>query len=178
MFPKFDFVWHSPAECFWVDYPSSTILKPRDRESGKLGKPPTWPKPEMSELPLISIEQKLDFLQRKQAYDEKMDACRAHVTLRSKNYESLDVDVPLLTTLADLAPMFCKARDIDNKVEDQLSVYVPCEVPYGKRGRTRSRGVHCMSYLFCFSTAEYIAFAINCTKLDLEFNSAKLAAVL
>lgn len=163
VFPKFQegFNWEK-SEFLWERYPYSTITTARSRKDGKL---PPWSKPELFYKPVVSFEQKLNFLQRKQAYDRKLNDYRVHVTLTAKGYESLGVNIGLLATMEGLVQMFCQARELDNEIsEDMISVY--CQIPYGKLGRTRRTWISHKCNLFCFPS-EY-RHPAHFSKLGLE----------
>jgi uncharacterized ubiquitin-like protein YukD len=46
------------------------------------------------------------------------------ITLVALNYNTLDVAVPVLTTLKDLSSMFCRSRGIGMEVVDSDSVFI------------------------------------------------------
>jgi hypothetical protein len=54
----------------------------------------SWTKPDLQSKPIITLQQKLDFLQRRQKYDREREAQRVRVTLTAQGYNSLEVSVP------------------------------------------------------------------------------------
>lgn len=78
-----------------------------------------WEKPNIQRKPMVTLPRKLDFLQRRQEYDMKRDAHRTRVTVTAQDHNSLELFVPLLTTMEEIATMFCQARNLDFKVEDE-----------------------------------------------------------
>jgi hypothetical protein len=113
LYPDLHKKWDS--DCLWED---SVILWEQrpyslaptvNHEAGGIA---SWTKPELQYKPIMSAQKKLEFLQRKQEYDRVRDARRATLTLTAEGYTSLEVCVPLLTTIADLVSMFCQARSI------------------------------------------------------------------
>jgi hypothetical protein len=91
------------SEWLWTRHPYSLAASLSSTTDGGM---PKWTKPDLQHKTVISLQRKLDFLQRKQEYDRDRDAERAGVTLTARNYNSLEVSVPLLTTFAD--PCFVK----------------------------------------------------------------------
>lgn len=165
IYPKFEVGGHwSTSESLWDQYPYSTILKVHNNKDGTVA---PWPKPELLFKPVLTIQQKLDFLNRKQAYDRWLDTRTAHVTLTAKKYEPLELDVLLLTTIADLASMFCRARGIDIEIS-QDTVSVVCLILCKGINRTKRHRIPHTSNIFCFPYEHRIAFDSSDTKLDLD----------
>jgi hypothetical protein len=124
LYPDLQNKWDS--DCLWED---SVLLWEHEPYSLALsvnhegGGIPSWTKPELQYRPIMSVQRKLDFLQRKREYDRERDARSATLTLTAEGYKSLEVCVPLLTTIVDLVSMFCQARSIVIETIDNRSVH-------------------------------------------------------
>lgn len=64
-----------------------------------------------------------EFLEHKQEYDDERDSGRIAIFLKANGYDSLHTSVSLITTMTELAAMFCKERNI-TLTEDNLKNHV------------------------------------------------------
>ena len=85
---------------------------------------PKWKKPYLQSKPIISRARKIDLMQRKQKYNRDRDAEKLTLTITAEGYNSLEVSVPLLTTIAELISIFCDRRGIDINEKDRAQVKV------------------------------------------------------
>jgi hypothetical protein len=115
------------------------------RYSTTNGEPTKWRKPNLRHKPVISPRRKLDFLQRKQEHDKEREAKRVRVTLTAEHYNSLEVSAPLLTTMKDLASMFCQARSIDIEA-NQSTVFMYDEIPHSDCGLSLTSTLYAYPY--------------------------------
>lgn len=120
VFPKFAREYYGNAywtdsEWLWSRKAYAAAAKSNSSRDNK--SPIKWQQPRLQYKPVVSLQRKLDFLQRKSDYDRDRDAERVPVTLVAQYYSPLEVSVPLLTTIGELASRFCQARGIDLETE-------------------------------------------------------------
>ncbi|KAH7355304.1 hypothetical protein BKA65DRAFT_498104 [Rhexocercosporidium sp. MPI-PUGE-AT-0058] len=72
-----------------------------------------WARPRLHLRPIVTPHQKFDILHRKQLFDAERQGGKMTVSLMAMNFDTLELSVPLLTTLAELIALFCQAKDID-----------------------------------------------------------------
>lgn len=72
-----------------------------------------WTKPSLQRLPVMTIQRRLEFLRRKEEFNATRKAHRTEVTLTSKNYDTLELSVPLSTIVGDMVTTFCETRGIE-----------------------------------------------------------------
>lgn len=74
---------------------------------------PEWKQPKLRKIPIMTMWRKQEFLRLKNAYNDRRSMHRTKVTLTSKNHVTLELSVPLFTTVGDLVTRFCELRGIE-----------------------------------------------------------------
>ncbi|KAG4429596.1 hypothetical protein IFR05_014920 [Cadophora sp. M221] len=72
-----------------------------------------WTRPRLHLKPIVTSRQKLDILHRKRLYDIQRDTGGISVSLLAMDIDTLELSIPLLTTMGQLVTTFCQARDIN-----------------------------------------------------------------
>jgi 2EXR family len=148
------------SELLWEQHPYSRATRLNDAPNNEM---PKWKQPYLQCKPVFSMSTKFGLMERKQIFDRLRDAQRLTFTMTARGYNSLEVSVPLPTTIDDLLSLFCEARSIVIKDEhrDWVDIYLG------------HRRVNCNDYSGCrptlYSLRRYYDWKQH-SRLDLYFH--------